>query len=323
MNKHRLIGLLICISITGLLLLPGCGKKNEIDTEEVTRLWEDQVLLMDNYITGIEKTTGAEGTVKLIETFTAGLEETIPRFNRWFLQYPAFKETMDAESKEGKLPPEYRDMQDSMFRLTAVALFTQNFVKMKTGKFKDRAVVKEALGKLEKLGDKFKLEDTLKSGQKVVELLEQLAYGRWEVDIRVEKFFKRLRDAGVTSRMKLTMQYMFVLGRAMEAYKKEQSKLPGISGLEELKDIPEFTKYFRNIENLRVEDGWGNYLKYKAEGGNYWIGSCGSDGSFSGFEQKGLYNEMEGKDVIYSGGRFVFAPAALMRKTAQKAQPAK
>jgi uncharacterized lipoprotein NlpE involved in copper resistance len=63
------------------------------------------------------------------------------------------------------------------------------------------------------------------------------------------------------------------------------------------------------IRRLPAADPWGNKYLYKKVGKeNYYIASAGSDGIFEGFDQKGKYINIEGKDIILSNGTYVYCP---------------
>ena len=55
---------------------------------------------------------------------------------------------------------------------------------------------------------------------------------------------------------------------------------------------------------------WGNKLIVLIDPKNsaYRIASAGSDGRFSGFNQKGEYSDLAGKDIIFADGIPVFVP---------------
>jgi hypothetical protein len=95
------------------------------------------------------------------------------------------------------------------------------------------------------------------------------------------------------------------IGTAIEDYIIDYGKAPeGKTFVYELqKDLAPFY-----IKILPIKDAWGNNFYYKKEAPDtYWIASAGSDGKFDGFTQKGIYTELEGKDIIFSKGVFGFA----------------
>ncbi len=316
MKRNALFLFLIFVLIAGLLISTGCKKREEIEYDWVNELWEQQIVQIDTYISNMEKAKDAEETAAAIDTFTQDLDEIIPRFNVLFDKYPAFKEKIKKErAEQGKLTSETRKNEEAMAKLIAVGLFTETIVKMRMRKFKDRPVVVEARQRLIEIQKKMKLDDSFKKDVEAGDQYSKLVAGQMTGSPKVEEFFKKLRRASVTSRLKITMRNIFLLGRAIEAFKSDYTYAPKVTELDQLKTYADFVPKY--IKELPLEDGWGNYLYYKEEGANYWIGSAGSDGNFLGFAQKGFYTEFEGTDVIYSNGRFICAPK--MGKASKKA----
>jgi len=91
-----------------------------------------------------------------------------------------------------------------------------------------------------------------------------------------------------------------LLAYAIESYFVDYMKYP-----EKLSDLyPVF------LQDKIEADPWGNHYYYKFGNSDqeYWIGCAGSDEKFLGFDQEGLYSELEGKDIIFSTGWLVFGP---------------
>ena len=91
-----------------------------------------------------------------------------------------------------------------------------------------------------------------------------------------------------------------LLAYAIESYFVDYMKYP-----EKLSDLyPVF------LQDKIEADPWGNhyYSKFGNSDQEYWIGCAGSDETFLGFDQEGLYSELEGKDIIFSTGWLVFGP---------------
>ncbi len=304
----RNVLLLISILTAGLLISTGCGGRDEIKYGQVNELWEQQIVQIDIYIRSMGKVKNAEEAAAAIDTFARNLDEIIPRFNELFEKYPAFKVKVEKErAEQAESSQETLKKEEAMAKLIAVGLFTETIVKMKVSKFKDRPVVEEARQRLIEIQRKMKLYDSLKNEVEAGYQYSKLVVGQMTGSPMVEKFFKKLRRAGVTSRLKITMRNIFLLGRAIEAFKSDYAYAPKVKELAQLKNYADFVPKY--IKALPLEDGWGNYLYYKAEGSNYWIGSAGSDGNFLGFAQKGFYTDFEGNDVIYSNGGFICAPS--------------
>ena len=103
MNRNALI--LSLVLVVGMVLSMGCGKGENIDAGEVNELWEEQVILIDTYITGVETAKQGKEAEDAVDSFARSLEQTVPRFNEWFAKYPAFKERVEKERGEKNSPP--------------------------------------------------------------------------------------------------------------------------------------------------------------------------------------------------------------------------
>jgi hypothetical protein len=64
------------------------------------------------------------------------------------------------------------------------------------------------------------------------------------------------------------------------------------------------------LPKLQEADAWGNKCVVQIEPKNdtYRIATAGSDGRFTGFDQKGEYSDLAGKDSIFAEGAPVFVP---------------
>jgi len=98
-----------------------------------------------------------------------------------------------------------------------------------------------------------------------------------------------------------TMQRMKQLTMGVQVFYLDNMKLP--SSLQELLE-----EGYAKEEHMR--DAWGRPFHFKADPGgeSCWIASAGSDGRFEGFDQKGYYSVLQGKDIIAYDTDFVFAP---------------
>lgn len=298
------------ILITGFLLIFGCGSKDGINTRDVNELWENQILRIATLITDLEEAKEPQRVTGAITAFTRGLEENIPQFNELYAKYPAFNERIQKETAKGdELSPETIEKKEAMIKLIAVGLFTENIGKIQSQRYQDQAGMREPLQKLAEIQATMNLGETLRSESEVGVQYNNLVGGRMSGSPKVQKFFDKLRKAGVTSMLKLTIREIIVMGKAIRAFINDKGYAPGVTELDELKTYEDFIpKYIDDEKSLRLEDAWGNYLYYKAEGSNYWIGSAGSDGNFLGFDQEGSYTEMEGNDVVLSNDRFIYFP---------------
>lgn len=316
MKMKRNALFLIVIIIVVFLANMGCGKKDDIDYDRANALWEQQIILIDNYIAEIESSTKPEITEKAMDKFAGGLDELIPRLNELFAKYPAFKEKVKKENEQKSvLNAETQKKQDAVLKLIAAGLFTESLVKMKEGQLKAIPQLDAAQKRLLTVYEKLKLADSLKMEEGVGDTYKRLVQGEitGNPNPKVEKFFEKLRKAGITSRLKITMRNIYTLGLAIESFKADYSYVPDVVEIDQLKTYGDFvdkylSRYIKPGQPLPLDDGWGNYFYYKASGNDYWIGSGGSDGYFSGFEQKGAYTNLERSDVIYSNGKFIYLP---------------
>lgn len=313
--KRNACVLMIVLTV-GLLLSTACGRKDDIDYDRAQNLWEQQIILIDNYIGEVEKSTKPEVTVKAMDTFAHGLDDLIPRLNELFAKYPAFKERVKKESGEKSgVSSDTQKKQEAMLKLIAVGLFTESLVKMKEGQLKEIPELDAAQKRLLTVQARLKLDDSLKKEDGLAEVYTRLVEGQitGNANPKVEKFFEKLRRASITSRLKMTMRSMYILGLAIESFKAENSYAPDVVEVDQLRTYGDFvskflSRYIKPGQPLPLDDGWGNYFYYKSTDRDYWIGSGGSDGKFSGFDQKGVYTDLEKNDVIYSNGKFVYLP---------------
>jgi len=88
---------------------------------------------------------------------------------------------------------------------------------------------------------------------------------------------------------------------AITVYKMMQSRLP--SKLESL--IPDY------IPNQKYYyDFWDRVILYYYDEmlENYYLVSLGSDDQFKGLNQRGIYYDLSGHDIIFIGNKLVFGP---------------
>lgn len=306
----RITWILSLVLAAGLILNTGCGSKDGIDTDDVNELWEQQILHIDTLLTGLSEAKETRQITEAIDDFSKKLEETIPEFNELLAKYPAFKERMEKEKSENNtLSEKTLAKNEALAKLIVVGLFTENIIKIQENKYKDQADIRDALKKLVTLQGTMKIDEPLKGEAEVGVQYNNLVTGQMTGSPKVQKFFEKLHQASVTSTLKITIRKMIQLGRAIHAYRTERGYAPKVTEIDQLKTYEDFiSKYSEGGTPLPLDDGWGNYLYYKTEGNDYWLGSAGSDGRFEGFDQKGMYTDVEGKDVILSNGRFIYYP---------------
>lgn len=109
-----------------------------------------------------------------------------------------------------------------------------------------------------------------------------------------------VQDPLLVEKYRKTLNDLNYARKAIERYLLDEMKLPG-----KLADlVPVF------IKEAQLIDAWGNPFLYKIDMQNnsFWLASGGSDGQFQGFDQKGAYVELNGKDIIFYDNDFVFQP---------------
>jgi len=100
------------------------------------------------------------------------------------------------------------------------------------------------------------------------------------------------------------------IGGAIEFFINEHQCPPRTTSIEELAGYKvgtiNFIPFYLKV--LPGKDPWGSEYLYRVEGRSYWIASSGSDGTFLGYEQQGGYDTLEGQDIVFSDGRFLYRP---------------
>lgn len=100
------------------------------------------------------------------------------------------------------------------------------------------------------------------------------------------------------------------IGGAIEFFINEHQFPPRVTSIEELAGFKvgtvDFIPFYLKV--LPARDPWGNEYLYRVENRSYWIASGGSDGTFIGYEQQGGYDALEGQDIVFSDGRFLYRP---------------
>ena len=163
MAKHYVLPVLILALTAGVMFFNGCGKEDPINAQQVNRLWEDQVVNIDQYITRIETIDDSQKLVDAVNQFARKLEELVPQFKRCFLEYPAFKQRTQKESEEeSELSPETLAKQEAMAKLAAVWLFTENIIQMQLSKFKQHPAMEDARKKLLEIEKTLDVEESLR-----------------------------------------------------------------------------------------------------------------------------------------------------------------
>jgi len=97
-----------------------------------------------------------------------------------------------------------------------------------------------------------------------------------------------------------TMKTMKEIGAAAATYYVDFNQYP--------RTIKELYPAF--LQELTEKDAWGNafVLRFDSNANRFLVASGGSDGVFNGFDQQGFYVDLQGKDIIFCDGAFVYAP---------------
>ena len=101
----KLFSILTIISL--FLILSACGGG---DTPK--SVMNDYFDLMDNYLNGMEKADSTDDIVDVLETFSKKMETLAPRMKSIMEKHPELK-----GMKGGKLPEEYKDLNDRMQKI--------------------------------------------------------------------------------------------------------------------------------------------------------------------------------------------------------------
>jgi tetratricopeptide (TPR) repeat protein len=101
---------------------------------------------------------------------------------------------------------------------------------------------------------------------------------------------------------RLTMERMKKVLAGVQMYALEYMKLP---------DTIEQMVETRYLEAEHARDAWNRPLHFKAdpERNGCWVASAGSDGKFEGFDQRGGYADLTGRDIVAFDIDFTCAPS--------------
>lgn len=142
----------------------------------------------------------------------------------------------------------------------------------------------------------------------------------WGGHINGQEEVPIIKNVSIYQQYQKTMKTIKFLGEIILDYVDHFEKAPQANSLKELlaMDVGNgltFAEFFFDEipeEQIPLKDVWENDLLYKGEKKRFWIASPGSDGKFNGFEQIGAClssnTHLQGKDIIYSNGRFVLFP---------------
>lgn len=147
-----------------------------------------------------------------------------------------------------------------------------------------------------------------------------LVFWMWGTHLNSQEELPIIKNVSIYRQYQKTMKTMTFLGEIIFDYVDHFEKAPQANSLKELlaMDVGNgltFAEFFFDEipeERIPLKDVWENDLLYKGEKKRFLIASPGSDGKFNGFEQIGAClsssTDLQGKDIIYSNGRFVVFP---------------
>jgi hypothetical protein len=147
-----------------------------------------------------------------------------------------------------------------------------------------------------------------------------LVFWMWGTGLNSQEEIPVLKKVSIYQQYQKTMKTMTFLGEIILDYVDHFEKAPQANSLKELLAMDcgnglNFAEFFFDEipeEQIPLKDVWENDLLFKGEKKRFWVASPGSDGEFNGFEQIGAClgsnTHLQGKDIIYSNGRFVLFP---------------
>jgi len=106
-----------------LTMLTACGGDKYADAREIMK---DHADVMEAYITGLEKAGSATECASVIDAYTAGMEDLIPRLKAFREKYPE----LAAENSDAEIPAEVEKEGQRMKELAArMPAATMNMMK--------------------------------------------------------------------------------------------------------------------------------------------------------------------------------------------------
>lgn len=275
-----------------LLLIAGC-RKNTLDVERVENLLEDQSILIQKYIDGIQMAGKLEDVTGRMQEYLEGIHRLTPDIN---YHLDAARSSRDRLTEAQK---------KVLARMVGVLRLMDNLVQMDLQRFGNHSRIAEMQKSLAAAYQEIDVSDLPLEEEQIKKAYDDLMEGRIQGDGALANLARQMGKASVRSKLKITLRIVADLGKAVNEYVEEYGFAPEIDSVNDLHLYPRFAPYFRD---LTIKDAWGNDLYYRADGPRFWIASAGSDGKFQGFDQEGVYRDYSGRDLIFSGKRFVFWP---------------
>ncbi|HDP95078.1 MAG TPA: hypothetical protein ENN40_06940 [Candidatus Aminicenantes bacterium] len=275
-----------------LLMVAGCRNRT-LDVERVENLLEDQSILIQKYIDGIQMAGKLEDVTDRMQEYLSGIHRLTPDINLH----------LDAARRSGNA---LKDPQkNALARMVSILRLMEHLVQMELQRFGNHSRIAEMQTALVEAYQQIDVADLPVKEERIRQAYNDLLEGRIHGDGALANLSRHLGRASLTSKLKITMHTLTELGKALAQYVEEYGYAPEIDSINDLHLYPRFAPYFRN---LIIKDAWGNDLYYRSDGARFWIASAGSDGKFQGFDQEGVYRDYFGRDLIFSGKRFVFWP---------------
>lgn len=136
----------------------------------------------------------------------------------------------------------------------------------------------------------------LKSGKDGNELVDLMTTGKMSAQELIYDLVHRVKCSSAKYWREVRCMKYFSL--AIRDYFNRKGKMkPGLSWSELKRTVSGF-----NISEINETDAWGNPYLLEYDDGYYNIASAGSDGKFSGFREKGIYElgQENGRDIIFT-----------------------
>lgn len=282
----------IWCSAAMLLLVAGC-RKDTLDIERVGNLVEDQSILIQKYVDGIQMAGKLEDVTTRMQEYLEGIHRLTPDINSH----------LETARRCGD---RLTDAQKAILaRMISVLRLMENIVQMDLQRFGNHSQIADIQASLAEAYKEIDVANLPLEDERIRIAYNDLIEGRILGDGALANLSRQMGRASVKSRLKITMRTISNLGEELDRYVKKFGSAPEVDSINDLHLYPNYSPYFKD---LTLMDAWGRPLYYRADGPRFWIASAGSDGEFQGFEQQGVYRDYSGRDVIFSGKRFLYWP---------------
>ena len=144
MNHSKLIKISIFIVLSFAVVACGGGGGKYA---KVKKVFNEQIQIMDEFVTGLEKADDAKAVAKVLNKYADGLEKLVPAQNELFKDFPELK---DQKEPPAELKEEGEKMQKITERMSSAF--------MKLFQYSDDPDVKKAQERLEKIESKLSID---------------------------------------------------------------------------------------------------------------------------------------------------------------------